>query len=213
MTNVQVNGVEERSKTDDALTARAALEAEAKAKATAAATVAWESECWRVETLRLKYAPDAPVWRPARPHEPPVSRPSWLTAALAAEAKVRDRELAAAEAEQIRRSKCDVTRGEFESLLMLLGISSSSAGAHRRQRDAMGHYDAIEASARQHEAAEQRAEPERLKLLDAEKEKARKRWAEQDERARVEGEKADKARRGPPASMGGGEGFEIKRTW
>jgi hypothetical protein len=106
-----------------------------------AAFEAWEIECARVEALRLKYASDAEVWRPAAPNEPPISRPSWLSQALALEARSRDKELALAEAEQIRRGRCDVSRGEFEDLLALLGLPVKSAVDANRAAAAKAHLD------------------------------------------------------------------------
>jgi len=109
------------------------------------AHAAWSAECERVEGLRLKYAPDEAPWQPAAPNTPPIARPSWLAKVLAAESKIRDRELAAAEAEQIRRSKRDVTRGEFEDLLTLLGVTISQSADVARHAAWRAHMDKINA--------------------------------------------------------------------
>ena len=93
----------------------------------------WEIERKRVEALRLKHAPDEAPWKPAAPNTPPVARPGWLMRAQAAESKARERELAAAEAERVRRGKHDVTRGEFEDLLIRLRLFVPSAEAEERR--------------------------------------------------------------------------------
>jgi hypothetical protein len=108
-----------------------------------AAVAAWKIECERIEGLRQRYAPDAAPWRPARPNEPPIARPSWLSAALTAESKIRDRERAAEEAEQIRRARCNISRGEFEDLLKLLGISIAQSADAARYAAWKAHMDKI----------------------------------------------------------------------
>jgi hypothetical protein len=110
----------------------------------------YEIECERVERLRQKYAPDQPESRPAAPNTTPEARPGWLMKALESEAKVRDRELAAAEAEQQRRARCDVTRGEFEDLLARLDLPTANIEAvlHARREASRRHYDEINARGR-----------------------------------------------------------------
>jgi len=164
------------------------------APALTAAFAAWQVECEKVEALRLKYSPDAAPWRPAEPNTLPVPRPSWLAKALEAEGKVRDRERAAEEAEQIRRSKCNVTRGEFEDLMRLLGVSVQSVADAQRQQAAMDHLAGIEQRGREREAAEAAREPERLRQMNEEKDRARVRWSES-ERHWSEQEAAEQAAR------------------
>jgi Asp-tRNA(Asn)/Glu-tRNA(Gln) amidotransferase A subunit family amidase len=131
------------------------------------AQIDYERECQRVEELRLKHAPDAAPWKPAAPNTPPVVRPGWLMKAQAAEMEVRKHEQAAAEAEQTRRSRHDVTRGEFEDLLALLGvtITSQSVVEARRREEARRHYDGVERRAKEREAREQALEPQRQRLM------------------------------------------------
>jgi hypothetical protein len=140
-----------------------------KSPAMQAASAAHEAECHRVEGLRQKYAPDAEPWLPPGPNEPVCARPSWLMRAQAAESKVRDKALALEEAERIRRGKFDVTRGEFEDLLAVLGIHSESVDAARQAQARAAHHDRVnrrhpseDAPTPEQRAAEERAMDERL---------------------------------------------------
>jgi hypothetical protein len=80
--------------------------------------------------------------------------------------------LAADEAEQRRGEKCDVTRHEFEALLGVLGLSGVSVENAMRQKRAMDHLDEVKRRGHERVAAEDAREPERLRLLDEERERA-----------------------------------------
>jgi hypothetical protein len=108
-----------------------------------AAFEAWKIECARVEALRLKYALDEEPWTPAAPNTLPIARPSWLAQALAAESKIRDKMFAADEVERARLAKHDVTRGEWEGLLKLLGVSISQSADVARHAAWRAHMDRV----------------------------------------------------------------------
>jgi hypothetical protein len=174
---------------------------------------AWRVEAARVEDLRKRFAADMPVWIPPGPNEPVRVRPSWLMAAQQQEAGERAIEQRAQEMEERRLSRTDITRGEWEGLLRLLGVSSTERA--RAQSYAAAHEHIRRVNSRDVDRPLTAEQIRRLdevnaesRRVDAERRAANeKRWREQ-EAAREAAETGNRAGRAMIGS--GNEGFERK---